>query len=151
MLLVFTSTKAGSNARITLDAVTCYSFVVSTSENEKRNSTQHSKHKCRLVNEGFSEADANKAMPYAAQALGIATACVGGVGIAGSALMYASGVDLKESVRVSSARDAWTQMHAQSLGSAIGSRLRVLGEKVAAGLPPIDTSAAPKTNEPKAE
>lgn len=95
---------------------------------------------CRLVNEGFTEADANKAMPYAAQALGIATACVGGVGCAGVGLLNVSGVDLKESVRVSSARDAWTQMQAQSLGSAIGSRMRVLGEKVAATLPPLDTS-----------
>jgi hypothetical protein len=94
-----------------------------------------------LVNEGFTEADANKAMPYAAKALGIATACVGGVGIAGSALLYASGIDLKESVRVSSARDAWMQMQAQSIGSALGSRLRILGDRVAAGLPPIDTSA----------
>lgn len=100
---------------------------------------------CRLVNEGFTEADANKAMPYAAQALGIATACVGGVGVAGGALLHVSGVDLKESVRVSSARDAWTQMQAQSIGSAIGSRLRRLGEQVAAGLPPIDTSSPQQT------
>lgn len=89
-------------------------------------------------------------MPYAAQALGIATACVGSVGVAGGAVLHASGVDLKESVRVSSARDAWTQMQAQSLGSAIGSRLRRLGEQVAAGLPPMDTSS-PKSSPSESE
>ena len=100
--------------------------------------------RCRLVEEGFSEVDANKAMPYAAQALGIATACVGGVGVAGGALLHVSGVDLKESVRVSSARDAWAQVQAQSIGSALGSRLRALGEKVATSLPPIDSSRGAK-------
>jgi hypothetical protein len=88
---------------------------------------------CRLVNEGLTEADAQRAIPYAVQALGIATACVGAMGVAGAATIYAAGADLKESVRVSSAKDAWAQLQAQSLGVALGRRMRQLGEW--AGLP----------------
>lgn len=59
-----------------------------------------SKVPCRLRGEGFSEEDVNKAVPYAAQALGIATACVGGVGLGVTGLVYASGVDIKEEAQV---------------------------------------------------
>jgi hypothetical protein len=63
--------------------------------------------RCRLQAEGFSETDVQKAVPYAAQAMSIATACVGGVGLATAGLVYASGVDFKDKAQVSGRLTAW--------------------------------------------
>ena len=80
----------------------------------------------RLKAEGFTEEDVHKAMPYAAQAMGIATACVGGVGLAATGLVYASGVELRERAQVSSVQDALRV--ADQMGSAIGGKLKRWGE-----------------------
>lgn len=84
---------------------------------------------CRLKAEGFTDDDVQRAVPYAAQALGIATACVGGVGLFGAGVVYASGADLKEHAEVSSFRDAWGMLAGREYGRALGQRLKEMGER----------------------
>lgn len=68
-------------------------------------------------------------MPYAAQALGIATACVGGAGLLGTGIVYASGADLKRHAEVSSFKDAWGMLAGKEYGRALGERLQAMGER----------------------
>lgn len=81
----------------------------------------------KLKGEGFTDEDVNKAMPYAAQAIGIATACVGGAGLAATGLVYASGVEVQERAQVSSVQDALRV--ADQMGSSVGSKLKRWGER----------------------
>lgn len=77
-------------------------------------------------------------MPYAAKALAIATACVGSAGALGSAAVYATGADLKQSVQVSSAREAWATLQGRELGATLGRKLRDLGSRCGMQLPRPD-------------
>ena len=79
-------------------------------------------------------------MPYAAQAIGIATACVGGVGLASTGLVYAAGVDLKQQVEVSTVRDALQA--ANGMGTNIGARLKHWGAEHLWRLSPEQQSQA---------
>lgn len=74
-------------------------------------------------------------MPYAAKALAIATASVGSVGALGAAVVHASGADLKQSVQVSSAREAWATLQGRELGATLGRKLRDLGGRCGIQLP----------------
>eukprot|EP00892_Ulva_mutabilis_P003534 jgi/Ulvmu1/1552/UM110_0015.1 len=89
----------------------------------------------QLAIEGLTEEDANRAMPYAAKALGIATAYVASAGALGMAAMHASGADLKQSVHVSSAREAWATLQGRELGATLGAKLRDLGSRCGLQLP----------------
>lgn len=88
--------------------------------------------------EGLTEEDANRAMPYAAKALGIATACVASVGALGAAAVHASGADIKQSAQVSSAREAWATLQGREVGAALGRKLRDLGSRCGLQLPRDD-------------
>ena len=96
---------------------------------------------CRLRAEGISDEEAHKAFPYAAQALGIATACVGGAGLAATGAIYASGVDMKQSTQVSSIQDALQT--ADQAGAWMSAKLRRWGEaNVTPMLPPMGGQSA---------
>lgn len=104
-------------------------------------------HARRLRAEGISEEEAHRAVPYAAQALGIASACVGGVGLAATGVVYASGVDMKASAQVSSVQDALQT--ADRAGAWVSAKLQRWGEQHVApllpsmqGQEPQDTSSA---------
>jgi hypothetical protein len=74
-------------------------------------------------------------MPYAAQAMGIATACVGGVGIGFTGLMYVSGINFKEQAEISTVQEALRA--ANKAGGSIGAKLRRWGQK---NLPNLSTT-----------
>jgi hypothetical protein len=102
----------------------------------------------RLVAEGLTEQDAQKAFPYAAQALGIATATVGGVGVVGAATIYASGADVKASVQVSGFKDAWAMLRGRELAGAMNAQFKRAAGKLGLGGQAAPEGGIPKQNAP---
>lgn len=83
----------------------------------------------RLKAEGFAEEDAQKAFPYAAKAFSIATSMVSGAGVAGGAVLYASGLDLKNEAQVASVQEAYGLVKGREFGGEVGKRIREWGAK----------------------